>query len=336
MCMNILLTSSGRRTYLVDYFKEALSGRGLLFASNSEMCPAMQSADRSVITPLIYSKEYIPFLLDFCEKNRISLIVPLFDIDIPVLALHRAEFESIGTKLAVSDVETARTCSDKYRMSVKLRENGISCPRTSLTLSGACDFRFPCIVKPRFGMGSIGVEVCDDKEEMSFLFERCRKKIAGSYLKFESAGAEGEAVIIQEMIRGSEYGLDVINDFSGNFAGIAVKKKLAMRAGETDEAVTLSKDSPEYDILSGVGRRISEVFRHTGNMDVDVMMDCDNVPYVIDMNARFGGGYPFTHAAGADLPLAYVMWAMGEKVPESVLAVRENVHSYKEIGIRTF
>ena len=334
--MNILLTSSGRRTYLVNYFKEALSGKGLLFASNSAMSPALKSADKSVITPLIYSDEYIPFLLSFCQENAIDLIVPLFDIDVPVLAAHREEFEKTGVRLAVSDTETARLCNDKYLMSLKLKEHGIPCPGTVLSLDEAENFSFPCIVKPRFGMGSIGVEACADAAELSFLYRRCENKIRDSYLRFESQSAEKEAVLIQEMIKGNEYGLDVINDFSGNYVSTAVKRKLAMRAGETDEAVTLSDDTEEYRILSDIGRKISEAFRHIGNMDVDVMTDPENRPYVIDMNARFGGGYPFSHAAGVDLPGAYIKWAMGEEVPGEMLRARGNVHSYKEITIRTF
>ncbi len=33
--MNILLTSAGRRTYMVNYFKDVLNGKGKVFASNS-------------------------------------------------------------------------------------------------------------------------------------------------------------------------------------------------------------------------------------------------------------------------------------------------------------
>ena len=67
--MNILLTSAGRRTYLVEYFREALEMAGLsglIHAANSELSPALLSADRQVITPLIYEDEYIPFVLDYC------------------------------------------------------------------------------------------------------------------------------------------------------------------------------------------------------------------------------------------------------------------------------
>ena len=47
--MNVLLTSAGRRSYLAEYFKEALAmaGRGgLVHAANSQPGPAFPAADR--------------------------------------------------------------------------------------------------------------------------------------------------------------------------------------------------------------------------------------------------------------------------------------------------
>ena len=117
--MNILLTSAGRRTYLVEYFKEALQMAGVeghVHAANSQECPAFYAADQWVKTPLIYESEYIPFLLDYCKHKRIGMVIPLFDIDVPVLAAHRAEFEAIGTILVTADETIARICNDKWRM----------------------------------------------------------------------------------------------------------------------------------------------------------------------------------------------------------------------------
>ena len=71
---------------MVDYFKEALRGEGLVFVANSVMSPAMTKGDGHFLTPLIYSRDYIPFLLEQCKERQISLLVSLFDIDLPVLA----------------------------------------------------------------------------------------------------------------------------------------------------------------------------------------------------------------------------------------------------------
>ena len=88
--MNILITSVGRRTYLVNYFKEALDGNGEVHVANSSsFTTAFMAADKSVITPLIYDKSYIPFLIDYCRNNDIKAVISLFDIDLPVLSANK-------------------------------------------------------------------------------------------------------------------------------------------------------------------------------------------------------------------------------------------------------
>lgn len=341
--MNILLTSSGRRTYLVDYFQKALGDEGLVFAANSQRSPALLKADGSVITPLIYADEYIPFLLSYCREKSIDLVVPLFDIDLPVLAAAKEKFAAIGTKVAVSDPQTVALCNDKSAMCRKLRELNIGCPESSVSVEDTLrkvsggSMRFPLMVKPRFGMGSIGVDEAEEEAELSLLHERCQRKIRRSYLKYEAMACPGGEVLLQEKRPGEEYGLDVINDFDGNYVTTIVKRKAAMRAGETDEATTLGEGDEGYDELMNVGRKIALGFHHLGNMDVDVIMDkTDGIPYVIDMNARFGGGYPFSHAAGVNLPKAYVLWAKGEKAGTELLTAIPHVHAYKDIAVEIY
>lgn len=349
--MNVLLTSSGRRTYLVDYFKQALEGKGLVFASNSAMSPALVRADGYGISPLIYSEEYIPWILSFAKEHSIGLIVPLFDIDLPVLAKNRAMFEAEGIVLAVSSLETVETASDKYAMYNKLTAAGIGCPAAVLRVDeaaalqrevpdpreAACHRFRPMILKPRFGMGSLGLFTAEDEEELAVLYRKCLRKVRSSYLKYESAACSGDAVLIQELISGEEYGLDVISDFQGEYQTTVVRQKIGMRSGETDEAVILGPGDAEYDVLSALGERLAQVFEIHGNMDVDVIMDpAEQKPYVIDINARFGGGYPFSHAAGVDLPRAYAAWAEGRKADPAWLKAQPGVHGYKDIEIRVY
>ena len=71
--MNILLTSVGRRSYLVNYFKKELKGDGLVHVMNSsDISPAFVVADRAVVSPLIYDPEYIPFLLNYCKTHTLT------------------------------------------------------------------------------------------------------------------------------------------------------------------------------------------------------------------------------------------------------------------------
>lgn len=332
--MNILLTSAGRRSYLVRYFKEALDHEGqggLVHASNSAWCPAFSCADRTVVTPMIHDRAYIPFLLEYCKREAISLLIPLFDIDIPVLAAHREEFAAAGVTVVTADPEAAGVCNDKWLTHQVLTQADIRVPAAwtdrEAALAAIKDgaVSWPITVKPRWGMGSISVYRADNEEELRVFEGKCRKGIQDSYLKYESMEDKESCVLFQETLKGQEYGLDVINDLEGRYRSTIVKKKIAMRSGETDAA-----ESVEHKGLSDLGKKLGVLLGHRGNLDVDVFIE-DGTCLVLELNARFGGGYPFSHAAGANLPLALVLWAMGKEADQGLLTARAGVRAQKDI-----
>ncbi len=322
---NILLSSAGRRTYLVEWFRQALGGRGLVHASNSDAtATSLEAADRGVVTPLIYSEEYIPFILDYCSRERIGAIVPLFDVDVPVLAAHREEFEAIGCFPVVAPVDFAKVCSDKLSTSELLASAGIPRPCTYVGAQGFMDAvvlgeaSFPAFIKPRWGMGSIGLAEAVDEGELRTLCGIVERKVRGSYLRFESSADEpGRSVIVQPRVDATEYGMDVYCDLSGRYRACVVRRKVAMRAGETDIAEVVGADAR----FESLARSLAGLSRHPGCMDVDVF-DVGGELMVLEMNARFGGGYPFSHASGVDMPRALVAWLRGEDPDSDVLAVK--------------
>ena len=145
-------------------------------------------------------------------------------------------------------------------------------------------------------------------------------------MKYESSLVE-DKIIYQECLKGQEYGADIINDLEGNYQNTIVKKKIAMRAGETDIAELV--DEPE---IFKECKRLGELIGHIGNMDVDVFL-VDGVPYILEMNARFGGGYPFSHIGGCDLPRALVLWHKGQEVDKKILEASVGIRAYKELSI---
>ena len=196
---------------------------------------------------------------------------------------------------------------------------------------GATDagiLKYPIIVKPRFGCGSIAISVAEDEMALLYYFSRNTRAVKRTYLKYESESVE-DKIIFQEFLHGQEYGVDCINDLNGNFVNAIVKKKLAMRAGETDIAETV--DCPE---IYETAKRISEFSKHIGNVDMDVFM-VDGRPYVLEMNARFGGGYPFSHVAGCNLPQAVVQWCNNIDINTSTLNAQIGVRAYKELVLTT-
>lgn len=332
--MNILLTSVGRRAYMVKYFQKALKENGLVHVCNSDdMTVAFQYADKCVVSPLIFDKDYIPFLKKYCKENKIDILLSLFDMDLLMLAKHKSEFEKIGTKVIISNEDFVSICNDKWKTYEFLMNNGFNVPKTYLSVEDVKiaidngEIKYPIVVKPRFGCGSIGLTIADDVEALTFFSNQVEKKIRNSYLKYESATTE-DVVIYQECLMGQEYGIDVINDLKGNFVNAIVKKKLAMRSGETDISETVLDDA-----IYQVGKNLSQCSRHIANLDVDVFM-VDGIPYVLEMNARFGGGYPFSHVTGCDLPQAIVDWCSNKNVEIETLSAKPNIRVFKEIELK--
>lgn len=330
--MNILVTSAGRRGYIVDYFKKAMNGGGLVYACNSHLSPALLHADKYVISPLIYDPRYIDFLLDYAIQNDISALVSLFDIDLPILARSKERMRRQGIDVIVSDYEVTQICNDKWKTFQFLRQHEIPVPKTFISLAEARaslengEVHFPLVMKPRWGMGSIGLFTADTIDEMDILYRKVHNAIINSYLKFESQADLEHAVLIQEKLSGQEYGLDIINDLSGRYVTTLVNKKLALRYGDTDSAVTVQNDS-----MCQLGRKLSLILRHISNLNADCFL-VDDVVYVLEMNCRIGGGYTFPHLAGADLPLAIIKWLKGELVTEDLFTIKYGVEGAKDIS----
>ena len=138
------------------------------------------------------------------------------------------------------------------------------------------------------------------------------KRIKKSILATASIG--DEYILIQEKLTGNEFGLDVMNDLEGNHVAVSVKRKLAMRGGETDKAITV--DLPE---VREMGAIIGRNLRHIGNLDVDIMQRANGDYCVLELNPRFGGGYPFSYEAGVNMPKAIIQWLKGETVDPKIL-----------------
>lgn len=331
--MNILLTSVGRRAYIIDYLRDVYKRLGLagnIIATNSDMnTTAMSVADKAFESPIIYDEKYIPFLLEICKSEKIDMLISLFDIDLMILAKNKSRFEEMGVKVIVSNENIINICNDKFEMLKYLKKINMPVPKTYIDLEEALketDFdKNSYILKPRWGMGSLSIFEAENKKELEVLYEKAKRSIQKSYLRFESGADIDRAILIQEKIKGDEYGLDIFNDFKGENLTVTVKRKLAMRSGETDIAEVI-----ENKELEDIGKKIAESLKHIGNLDMDILFDGRNA-YIIDMNARFGGGYPFTHSAGVNELEALIRLCKNEKVND--LSVKKYGLFAKEIAM---
>jgi carbamoyl-phosphate synthase large subunit len=311
---NVLFTCAGRRSFAIRAFKQALDKDDRVLACDaSPEAPALQIADKSFVVPPADADNYLDVLLTICREQRVRLLIPAVEPELPLLAAHRARFLEIGTLPLVSSPEIIAICYDKLETATFLERCGLAAPRTYVRLDAAREalsrgeLSFPLVVKPRWGVSSIGLAFAEDDQELDLAFKMAEKQIAHSFLAQASAAASRRCVLIQERLSGEEYGLDIVNDLRGRHVCTFAKRKLRMRAGQTDRAVTV-KDAT----LEELGRLIGEKLGHVGILDCDLFVSGRGC-HVIDLNPRMGGGYPFSHVAGANLPAALIAWLNGEQ-----------------------
>jgi len=322
--MNILFTCAGRRAYLLRYFRKELDTScpgSKIYATDMQLnAPALVFADEKIQVPSVYADNYLSITLDICKDKRVDMLISLNDLELPLLAAHREEFERQGTKVLVSSPEVIDISFDKYKTAQFVESIGLKSPQTYIDYNIALEavrsgkLRFPLVLKPRWGSGSIGIEYVGDIDDMEVTYRLLEKKVKKSILS--DASGSKDYILIQENISGPEYGLDIMNDLSGKYRSVSVKRKLSMRAGETDKAITVDNNE-----LSKIGRCLGENLHHIGNLDCDVL-ERNGEYYVLELNPRFGGGYPFSYEAGVNFPKAIIKWLLGEDIDDILLRPR--------------
>lgn len=327
--MNILLSAVGRRAYLVGYFKRIvhpLGGR--VYATNTiREVTGFLAADEAEVVPPSCDPSYIDRMLELCNRWKVKLLFSLHDWDATVIARARQRFLAVGTIPVMASAETMATCLDKYATVRAMERIGVPTPLTVLSIEEALDcLEFPMVVKPRWGQGSLGVFKADDREDL----EMCLRVSSRTARKFAVACPEidplAPQVIVQDYLPGDEFGCDIVNDLSGGFRKVFVKRKLSMHSGETDVAESVNR--PDIAALAELVGRWSG---HLGCMDSDWRIDAEGKPRLIELNPRFGGGYPFAHCAGADICRACVDWARGVDDGAWCGEYRPGVRAFKDI-----
>lgn len=330
MKINLLITSIGRRNYMVQFFKEYMGKDDTLHVSNSHQTSAFKEADFSVITPLIKEDTYIDFLIDYCLKNKINALLSLFDLDIYTLSKHKSKFDAINVNLLMSDQSIIELCNDKWKTYQFLISNGFRSPLTFKNYDEVVEalhnkiIQFPIIIKPRFGSGSIGYFEAHDLEDLMFYTKKANQLVLKTYIN--DFNQDVNPLLYQNKIVGNEYNLDIINDLASHYQTTVVKQKLEMRAGETDKAIVLKDEH-----LKSVGFKLSSHLKHRLNCDCDLIVDSNNEAYIIDLNPRFGGGYPFSQLAGINLPRAILSWLKKEPIDYEWKIEEDNLVIQKDI-----
>ncbi len=282
--MNILILAAGTRNKIIQYFKKTFNGLGKIIATDANLLgPAIYDADKYYIVPPITEPGYIEKILEICKKEQISGVLSLIDPELSLLAENEKKFETLGVTVIGSSYELCEMSLDKMQMFEWLKNHGYSCARSWMNKDEfykAVDdgeISYPVFVKPYRGSASINISKVYDKETVDLLFDH------------------EDNLMIQEYLNGQEIGADVYIDMiSGEVVSIFTKKKIKMRAGETDKAVSF-KDT---NLFSLIEKFVIEA-GYRGQIDIDIF-EINGQYYISEVNPRFGGGYPHAYESGCD------------------------------------
>lgn len=276
---NVLITSAGRRVTLVKSFQAALrvySPSGIVCAIDMqpELSAACQVADVAGKAPRVTDPDYLPFLLEFCQLHQITLVVPTIDTELVILARAKEQFAGKGITLAVSSPEICETFNLKSTTHAFFAAHGFKTPQIIRELQSA---RYPLFAKLNDSSCSIGAQIVATPEQALAL----RKK--------------NENYIFQTLIHGQEYTVDIFIDKTGKLVCAVPRQRLEVRAGEVSKALTC-KDSA---IMQEIKRLSASLQGAYGVLTVQLFKQQATIT-LIEINPRFGGGYPLSWHAGAD------------------------------------
>ena len=315
MEINVLILSAGTRNKVVQAFKKEIANNGKVYATDcSNLGPAIYEADEPILVPRINDPFYIDTLLRICREKKINGLFSLIDPELSLIAKNADRFTAIGVTPVVSSYELCETSLDKYAMYEMLIKLGIPSAKCYLTIEDFENAReqglidFPIFVKPRRGSASIGINKVESMEMLKVLFN------------------DYDDLMIQEYMTGQEYGADVYIDMvSGQCTSIFLKKKIKMRAGETDKSVSVIDENLFKQIIY-----FSETLGYRGMIDIDLFHDEENdIWYLSEVNPRFGGGYPHAYACGVNIPRQIIRNLKGEANPVRIGDYKKGVYMLK-------
>lgn len=318
--MNILILSAGTRNKVVQYFKRTVGESGRVIATDcSNLAPAVYEADAFYLVPRITAPGYLDRVLDICIKEKIDGVFSLIDPELSLLAKEKERFLQVGTTPIISPYDLVETCFDKYRMFELLQKEQIPTGMCYVEKEAfyadktAGKIDYPVFVKPVKGSASLNINKVTCDEELEVLF------------------ASYDNLMIQEFMNGQEYGADVYIDMiSGKCTSIFIKKKIKMRAGETDKSVSVKNEE-----LFNLIQKFVEKCGFCGMIDIDIF-EIDGTFYLSEVNPRFGGGYPHAYECGVDMPSQVLNNLNGKENPITIGQYKEGIcmMKYNEIAIR--
>lgn len=293
---NILLTSAGRRVSLARLLRDDAAALGFKpRLITAEMSPGLSAAsveaDACHQVPIATDADYVPVLLDICRREDIRLLVPTIDTELNALAAHRAEFEAAGILVNVSSIAAIDIARNKAETARVLSEAGIATPRTAWpheVLAAPGDWDWPLIFKPNGGSSSVGLHKVFNVDELT------------------KAWADYPDGIVQTLIKGPEYTVNMFVDPDGKCRATVPHLRRELRGGEVSKGITVRRQD-----MTDTAHAIAEALPGAFGVLCFQAFATDTGPVVFEINARFGGGFPLAHRAGAPFTRWLIQLAAG-------------------------
>ncbi|MFT4284847.1 MAG: ATP-grasp domain-containing protein [Protaetiibacter sp.] len=243
------------------------------------------------------SPGFIPGLAALVAQDAIDVVISTVDVELAALAERRDELAP--AVLAAPSADTIATSLDKLALAERCAPTA-RVPRTVLAGPDALaiDWEFPVFAKPRSGAGSRGIRVVPDRAALEAL-------------------PTDEGLIVQDLLPGEEYSVDVIADAAGRVVAAVPRTRTRVDSGVSIAGRTV-RDPELEETAAAVARAIGLV----GVANVQLRRDRAGRAALLEVNPRFPGALPLTIAAGVDIPSLVVDLFTGRALPER-LAFRE-------------
>lgn len=302
--VTVLLSSVGRRSQLIENFRQALSelgvrGRVLGVDASPETASAAYLVDKCFSVGRCCDPGFIDEVLRIAIQEDVSLIVPTIDTELLMYAANRQRFLDQGISVAVSDPETVRIACDKVQTHRWLLENKFPTPRqaeANEVLQNTAQWDFPLILKPRSGSASAGIIVVK------------------SLVTLRGIADGSNDLVVEEIARGEEYTVNVFVQ-DGRCVSAVPHRRLETRGGEVSKGITV-RDERLMRLAATIAEKLPGA---RGALNVQCFLDTNGTITVIEINARFGGGFPLANRAGAKFPL----WLLEPLLEKPVTATDE-------------
>jgi carbamoyl-phosphate synthase large subunit len=273
--VNILITAASRRVALVKDFKRALKGTGKVIAVDCDpLAAALYFSDKRYLVPLIADPSYLNAIKEIIEKEKINLIIPTIDLELLLWAENKSYFKKKGIHVSISPPKTIKTCNDKWETFRFFSKHDLLFAFTFPPCGTMNIQRFPLIIKPRSGRGSVDVVKVESERELAFYLGRTKQPI------------------IQEYLPGKEFTVDAFFSRTGELISYVPRYRLVIRAGVSDRGETFKSKEIERLIIA-----ISKKMKFEGAVNFQGKINEAEEVKFFEINPRFSGGIQLCTAA---------------------------------------